>query len=193
MSFIKTTIVGGLVFLVPVVVLVAVIGEAMGVLLVVAEPVAESLPMDSVAGMALANLIAALTLTLMCFTAGLVARSGTAQRLTRAAESALLQRVPGYTFLKGLTSTLSPEENTDLRPALISFGNVERIGLEVDRVGGDRVAVFFPGSPNAWSGIMQIVPAGQVKPIQGSIMDIMQCAEQMGRGTSRLLVGDENH
>jgi uncharacterized membrane protein len=190
MSFLKTTIIGGLVFLVPLVVLVLVIGEAIGLVLVVAEPMATFLPIDSVAGVALANLIAAVIVLLVCFLAGLLARSALAQRLKGAAESTVLQKIPGYTFLKGITSTLSPHENADLKPALVSMGTRERIGLEVERVGDDRVVVYLPNSPNAWSGIVQIVSAKQVKPIELHMMSVMEHAEQMGRGTAKILAGE---
>lgn len=192
MKFLKTTVVGGLVFLIPLVVLILLLDEAIGVVLVVAEPMAGFLPVDSIGGIALVNVIAALIVILVCFAAGLVARSGPAQRLIGAAESAVLQKVPGYTFMKGITSTLSPDKNADLKAALVSLGNMERIGLEVERSDDNRVVVYFPGSPNAWSGIVQIVPADQVKPIEVSMMSVMQCAEQLGRGTNQLLAGGKH-
>ena len=47
MKFLKTTIVGGLLFLVPVVAVVVVIGKALNFMEAVAEPVAKVLPIDS--------------------------------------------------------------------------------------------------------------------------------------------------
>ncbi len=167
-----------------------VVGKAVGILLVVAEPMARFLPVDSVGGVALANLIAVAILLLVCFLAGLVARTIPAQKLATTAESAILQRIPGYTLLKGLTSTLSPDENADLKPVLVSLGSTARIGLEVERVGEDRVAVYFPGSPNAWSGIVQIVSADQIQFLDVPMMSLVQIAEQLGRGTHELLAGE---
>ena len=57
--FIKTTIIGGLLFLVPVGVLVIVLAKVVDLMLLVAEPMADLVPLDSVAGVALANIIAA--------------------------------------------------------------------------------------------------------------------------------------
>ena len=187
MKFLKTTVIGGLVFLVPLVVLGLVVGEAIDVMLVVAEPMASFLPVDSIGGVAMANLIAVAIIALVCFAAGLLARAETARKLTSRAEAAVLNRIPGYMFLKGLTSTLSPDENTDLKPALVSLGNGARIGLEVERVGEDRVVIYFPASPNAWSGIVQIVSVDQVKSIDVPVTSILDYAEQLGRGANNML------
>ena len=58
-----------------------------------------------------------------------------------------------------------------------------RHSTEVERVGEDEVAVYFPNSPTAFSGIVQIVPANQVKPIDQPMMSVIDHAEQLGRGT----------
>ena len=50
MKFLKTTIIGGLFFLIPVVVVLMVVGKALDVMTAVAEPAAELLPIDSLGG-----------------------------------------------------------------------------------------------------------------------------------------------
>lgn len=187
MKFLKTTLIGGVFFLVPIAVLVLVIGKAIGVMLVIAEPMADFLPVDSIGGLALANLIALGIVILTCFLAGLVARAKPAQQLAEAVETKIMQRLPGYALLKGFTTTLNPEQTEALKPVLVSLGSASRIGLEVEKVGDDRIAVYFPDSPNAWSGIVQIVAADQATPINASTMSVIEHAEQMGRGTHKIL------
>lgn len=187
MNFLKTTVIGGVVFLVPLVVLALVIGEAIGIMRAVAEPMARFLPVESVAGVALANVLAAVLLVLVCFLGGLLARTRPARRLADTAESAVLNRIPGYSLVKGFTSSLGPDPSAELKPVLVSLGGSARVGLEVERVGDDRVAVYFPGSPNAWSGIVQIVADDQVKLIRAPMTSVIDHAEQLGRGTRDLL------
>ena len=81
MKFIKTTLIGGLLFLVPIVALVLVVNKALDVMLNVAEPVAEFLPIDSLAGVATVNVIAAAIVAITCFVAGLGAYTTPAKRL----------------------------------------------------------------------------------------------------------------
>jgi hypothetical protein len=66
-DFLKTTVIGGVVFLVPVVVFVAVLTKAAGLMMKVAEPVVRWLPLDSIGGVALANVIVVVGLVLVCF------------------------------------------------------------------------------------------------------------------------------
>ena len=77
--FIFTTVIGGLIFLVPIVVLALVIAKAMGFMMVVAQPMAEWLPIDTIGGVALANVLAILALIVACFLAGLLARQALAE------------------------------------------------------------------------------------------------------------------
>lgn len=188
-KFIKTTILGGLVFLVPVVVIIIVVLKAASVMMAVAEPMAALVPFDSIGGIALANILAAVIVLLICFVAGLVARTRRAKALANAAETAVLQKLPGYAFLKGITSTLSPDETAGLKPVLVARGSTARVGLEVERIGDDRVAVYFPGSPNAWSGVVEIVPTDQLEYIDKPMMSIIEHAEQLGRGSHDMLAG----
>ena len=76
MNFLKTTLVGGLVFLVPIIVVVAILGKAFGLMAALAAPLATWIPIDSIGGVALANLLAVAAIVVLCFVAGLVARSG---------------------------------------------------------------------------------------------------------------------
>ena len=62
----KTTLIGGLLFLIPLVIIVVVIGKAIGIMMVIAEPMADLLPVDSIGGIALANLLALLCLLFIC-------------------------------------------------------------------------------------------------------------------------------
>lgn len=187
MNFIKTTVIGGLVFLVPVVVIALVVVQAGEVMLAIAEPMAEVIPVESIGGIALANLMVAAILVIVCFLAGLLARTARARKLVESVETAVLQQIPGYSLVKGFSSALGPERTANMQPVLVFRGQTSRIGLEVERTDDDRVAVYFPGSPNAWSGIVEIVAADQVSPLDKPITAVFAHAEGLGRGTRSML------
>ena len=56
--FLKTTLIGGIVFLVPVIIIVAIIGKAFEIMKKVADPLSALIPIDSVGGVVVVNLIA---------------------------------------------------------------------------------------------------------------------------------------
>lgn len=189
MNFLKTTLIGGALFLVPIVVLAIVVAKAFAFMMAVAEPMAGLIPIDRIGGIALANLIAAAIVLLICFGAGLLARTDRAKRFAGSIEDGILSRIPGYSFIKGLTAGFSPEQTSHLKPVLVSLGPIERVGFEVERIGQDRVAVYLPSSPNAFVGMVQVVAAEHVRVLDAPLMAVVDHAERLGEGSAELLAG----
>ena len=102
--FILTTIIGGLFFLVPLMFLIFMLGKAVGFMMVIAKPMADWLPIDTVGGVALANLLAILAVVIVCFVAGLVARHSMASGFVKTLETKVLAKIPGYAMIKGIKS-----------------------------------------------------------------------------------------
>ncbi len=173
--------------LLPLLIFGLLIEEAIEMMAVVAEPLADDLPIDSVGGLAVANLLAVVLVVALCFLLGLIARSRTVTRLTQRLETSVLNRVPGYVLLKGLTSRFTPEATAGLAPVIVSTGDSSRIGLEVDRLADGRRVVYLPGAPNPWSGIVQIMMPDRVEPLDVPVSSVFDHAERMGHGASRLL------
>jgi uncharacterized membrane protein len=92
--FLKSTMVGGLVVLLPVVVLFAIVGWACQITLSLVLPVFAWLPDKSVGGVALTVLATVGSLVVCCFFAGLLAETTIIRRLTDLTEQ-LAMSVPG--------------------------------------------------------------------------------------------------
>ena len=75
-EFLKTTIIGGLMFLVPVILIVVILGHAMRLAAKIAVPIAEKFATTQVAGVAVVTIVAALVL----LTAVVPGRPGRAHR-----------------------------------------------------------------------------------------------------------------
>ena len=187
MKFLKTTIIGGLLFLVPVVAVVMIVGKALSVMQAVAEPVAEVLPIDSLGGVAIVNVIAAVIVLLISFLAGLLARTKPAQKFASTIENAVLQKIPGYTLVKGVTNKLTSPDTEGIHSVLVSFGHSSRVSIEIERVSKNRVVVYIPSSPNPWTGEVHVVNADQVERLDCPITTVIEHVEQLGGGSSRYL------
>lgn len=72
--FIITTVIGGLVFLVPVAFAGYILYRLVMAMVQIAEPLTGWIPVDTVAGVALANLVALGVVIALCFVAGLPAK-----------------------------------------------------------------------------------------------------------------------
>lgn len=189
MKFLKATLIGGLIFLIPVVVLIFIFAQAIDVMLIVADPLADVIPVDSIGGIATANIIALLAILVICLLAGLAARTGPVQRLAERIEHGLLGKLPGYAMIKGLASSFDKSRAAELKPVLVNFSELARVGLEVERIGDDRLAVYLPDAPNAWSGIVGIVSADLVEQLDAPVSAVLSHAELMGKDSEKLLSG----
>lgn len=187
MKFLKTTIIGGLLFLVPVVAVVVVVGKALNLMKTVAEPVAKVLPIDSFGGVAIVNILAAIIVLLISFLAGLLARTSAAKKFAGAIESALLSKIPGYTLVKGVTDKITSPDTEGIHSILVSLGSSSRVAIEMERVSKDRVVVYIPSSPNPWTGEVLVVNANQVERLDRPITTVIDHVEQLGGGSSRYL------
>jgi len=186
MKFIKTTIIGGLVFMVPVVIVTAVVGKALEIMKRVATPMGHMLPVDSIGGVAVGNLLALSVLALLCFVAGLVARSKLAKKVYRSLDTMLLA-IPGYAFVKGFTDGMADtqESTKSLIPVLVSFDDHEQIGFEIERLAQGKVVVYLPGAPSPWSGSVVYFSAERVKRLDLTVAQASNNIRRLGRGSQR--------
>ena len=185
--FVLTTAVGGVIFLVPVVVMAVILTKAAGFMMIVAEPMAEWLPVDTISGVTLANIIAILALVLVCFLAGLLARHALASKFVKNLESKVLVNLPGYVMIKSLVSGFDPGRVEGLKPVAVIIGSAERVGFEIEKLPDERSVVFLPTAPNPFSGINQVFPAGQVIYLDVPVKAVIEVTENFGFGLGALL------
>ena len=186
-SFLKTTLIGGLIFLIPFVILVAVIGKALKVMILFAKPLAQMLPFEAVAGIAVINILAFLVMILLCFFAGLLARSATGRLAFKWLDLKLMAMVPGYAFVKGFTSSIEEdEEKKILIPVLIRLDDQAQVGFEVERLDNGLVAVYLPGSPDTWSGVVAYLTEDRVEVLNVDFATASKTLRTLGRGSHQL-------
>ncbi len=129
-KLLRTTIVGGIIFLIPIAIFAAVIGKGLELAGVIAKPIARVLPLDVIAGFAVARVLAVILLLVLCFVAGLVARAAIARKLVRGLEANVLSRLPAYALLKTKTqSMLSPEDVEGMSPVVVRFDELVAVRL----------------------------------------------------------------
>jgi uncharacterized membrane protein len=186
MNFIKATVTGGLVFLVPVVIAVAVLGKALGIMRALISPLREFIPQMTIGGVALINLLVLMALVLICFAAGLLARSRPAASIYRSLDKVLLS-IPGYAFIKGFTESMGHTEGAarTFNPALVYFDDYTQIGLEVERT-GNNVVIYLPDAPNPWSGSVIHIHADRVKQLAIPVAQALSSIRKIGLGSAGL-------
>jgi uncharacterized membrane protein len=192
----KTTAIGGIFFLLPLIVVGALIGQTLQIVWVVAQSVHDYLPVKSPFGYSLLLAAAVLLLLLLCFAAGVAAKRSLGKQFTESIEKYLLMLFPRYAIFKEqLTGNIGGDVlHNRLKPVMVSMPEGKRLGMEVERSDSADspekavwVTVFLPGSPDPWSGSVVIVDVNHVQRLEIPFAEAIATAEQLGRGTLRLI------
>lgn len=190
-GFLKTTLLGGVVFLLPLIVVGALLAQAGQIVWGVVETLRKNddftayVPVHTPMGYAALVAASIGVLIGLCFVCGVLARRSLGRWFTEKAERYLTMLFPRYAVFKDqLTGNLG---GGTLKPLLAKIGPSTRIGMEVERDAHGNVTVYLPSAPDPWSGTVEIVSERDVSPISAEYIDVMTSFEQLGRGTARFV------
>lgn len=184
------TIVGGILFLVPFMLLIIILGKALEITGSIIAPVAARIPIESAIGLETPKILAAFLLILICLVAGLFARTQTAKRMVSWLENTLLSNLPGYSFMKNLGEEVAGKSPTQsYQSILVRFDDAWQIGFLVERTPDGHVVVFIPGSPSPWSGDVFIVNEDRITLIDEATTSSVKCLQRLGEGCGDLVKG----
>jgi uncharacterized membrane protein len=191
-EFLKTTIIGGTLFLLPVGAILFILSYALRLVKSVAVPISNSLHLDQLggAGVGAATVLSVLMLVLISFAAGIVARTAAGRRITRWSENSLLGRFPQYQLIKSVAEGLARIESASgLKPALVSIEDGWQIGYLIEQLENNWVAVFLPQAPTPRSGNIMYLPANRVRPLGITMVQAISIVKAIGVGSGAALRG----
>lgn len=192
LQFLKTTIIGGLLFLVPVVLLVLVIEKALAIAEKVITPAAQFFPNAPVYGVAVTTIAAVSMLLLLSFFAGLIARTAAGKRFVTWLEDVFLSKMPGYTVYRSMIgdmtkSIVSLENDSSAKAVLVRFDDGWQIGFQVDELDSGEIAVFIPGAPSPLSGSLYYMEKERIRDSGLSVIEAAAMLRRIGVGSSSQL------
>lgn len=185
LQFTRTTLVAGVLFLVPIVVLIAIVDKALGLVHKLTDPLAARFP---VAAGHTPLLLASALLILVCFVLGLVALARPARLAIGWLENTLLSKLPGYVFLKGAgESALGLEQSAPYPLVLARIEEAWQFGFLIEKLEGGHCAVFVPDAPNPLSGSVFFMSPERVRRSDIPVAAALKCLRQLGAGSHALL------
>jgi uncharacterized membrane protein len=192
LRFIRTTVVGGFVFLVPAVIVVVALGKLIGALKVMAKALSPFFGIETLVGGLALDLLAVIVTVLLCFIAGLLAKRASAKRMRQRLDATLLNFFPGYAFIKGFAENLRQTEALagSFLPVMVQFDDYVQVAFETQRERSGKVAVYLPGAPNPWSGAIVYVSPERVKPLPMTLTEALRNIRSLGKGSIDI-VGQE--
>jgi len=177
--------------IVPLAVLGLIVAGVVPVVIDVAKVLGEFLPFNPVTNLLIALVGAIVLLVLLCFLAGLAVMTGPGEALRRRVDRLLEGVVPLYGAARKLAERVTGTEGEDFHPVAVDlYGSDARaLGVLVERVPGDRCAVFVPLSPTAAVGSVYVLPASRVELMDTPLPEVFGVIGEWGVGASKLYRG----
>ncbi|MGB2687499.1 MAG: hypothetical protein WBG61_06480 [Desulfobacterales bacterium] len=189
LEFLKTTALGGLFVLLPLLLLYLLLSEALGLIVALATPIADLFPkgtFDEINHPVAMGLILILGVS---FVLGLGLRSENGRRLGRWIERTVLDRLPVYKAIKSLTTgfTEAGKDGAFKTAVLNSPGGEREIVYIIEDHGNGYLTVLVPWAPTAFSGSVKVVSQDRLEILDANLGDVSRVLSHWGAGTRDLL------
>ena len=193
LDFVKTTVIGGLLFLVPAVLIALLVKSAVELARKILIPIVKLLPAENIAGVAVEHVLAVVLIFLVCFLAGLAARTSPGAKLNAVLERAILRKIPGFGLVKRVTREMANiETQSDFSVALARIEDAWMLSFIVEKLDNGLLAVFVPSAPTPAAGSIYYLTEDRVKRLDVPVSSAISCIMRLGVGSKELLQGYPN-
>lgn len=184
LEFMKTTVIGGLIVILPLAAAVLISARMLAALQGAVDPVATALPF----GAHVARLLALLIILAGCFLTGLLVRTRVGRSANVWLEQRVLERLPAYSLLRNLGRQFAGEgEDTAMAPALAEIEDALVPAFVVEEHADGRLTVFVPAIPTPTVGAVYILDARRVHRLDVPLTTLVQCVTRWGAGSQALV------
>ena len=197
-EFLKTTLLGGLFVLLPVLLFYLLLVEGLELIVALATPIADLFPKGTFDEVKTPVVIAVILIVGASFVFGLALRSMLLRRLGLWIEDRMLGRLPLYNAVKGLSRGLvGAKEDTAFRPAVLNSPDGHREIIYVIEDHGDgNLTVLVPWAPASFAGSVKIMDGDRIEMLDATLDEVSRALSLWGVGTHQLLdrviSGDED-
>ncbi len=189
-SFIMTSLIGGVIVVLPTAILVAVFGWVFSFVTNLIQPLTNLLMEKSDLRGVIADLLVLAIILTVCFIIGVVIRTRFGKFIYSTLETHLLKVAPGYNLIKETVLQILGNNKTPFSSvALVQiFGNdTLATAFVTDEHPDGSFTVFIPTGPNPTSGNIYHLEGKYVHPVDVSVEDAMRSIISCGAGSSQLI------
>ena len=189
-EFTKTTLIGGILIILPIYVSILLLLKALSGLLAAVKPITAGIP----AAVEFKQLLAILVLVAICFIMGLIVRTGPGLRAKNAFEEAVLSKLPGYTLLRGLAGRIAGRaDEPTFTPALVEIEEALVPALIIEELEDGSYTVLVPSVPTPMAGALVHPAKGASASSRCIVYDGSQGFHQVGHWRGRVRTSHATH
>ena len=189
-TFVTTTVIGGLVVILPVSILVTVFTWLYRMVTDWIQPLTNLLIAVSSMGEVLADILVLTLIVLFCFVLGLLLKTGLGRFVHRHLESKILSFAPGYKLIREtVLQFLGRKKSPFASVALVQLYESRTLATAfiTDDDDAEYATVFVPTGPNPTSGQIFHIEKRFVHPVPVGVEETMRSIIACGAGSSAVL------
>ncbi|MEE9145147.1 MAG: DUF502 domain-containing protein [Candidatus Binatia bacterium] len=189
-DFLKTSLLGGLVVILPVAILIFVFKWIFGLVTNMVQPLTNLVMARSQMQEILADILVIAVILSLCFVIGVFVRTRLGKWIFKTLENKILKIAPGYSLIKEtVMQFLGGKKSPFSSVALVQiFANETLASAFVTDTHEDgSYTVFVPTGPNPTSGNIYHLAARFVHPVDVPVEDAMRSIISCGAGSTKLI------
>jgi uncharacterized membrane protein len=177
---IKNRMIAGIIFIIPVFVIITIVQKIWASLNNAGSLVADKLGLKTLLGAQSVTFATALLLVGIFYILGWMVKFSLLNRFRDWIENSLLQYIPGYLSYKAkMQEKLLPKKDAR-QPVLVDYGTYRRPGLLIETQEDDAI-VFFPNAPDSNNGQTHVVKTQQVLPLPSDAASLLKSLQACGK------------
>jgi uncharacterized membrane protein len=181
--FLKVTLVGGLLVVLPIWVTLLLLLKAIKGALAMLLPIAKLLPQRIVHE----KIAAMLLLLVICFVVGLLVRTRPGKQVGEWLSGHILDRIPGFSLVRGMTRQLAGKKDEEsFQPALVEIEEALVPAFIIEKHADGQFTIFVSSSPTPMAGAIYILPPERVHLVDVPLRKAMVCVTKWGAGAAEM-------
>ena len=186
----QTTIIGGAVFLVPLVVVIFVGSKLLGFMEGLLQPIEARTGELAFGGVAFTTILAILLILILCYLCGLWGHTRQGHGILLWAQKGLARVVPSFGMYNELLNEIGGE-GANASVVLVPTDAGWTLAISFEAQGDGPRLVFIPGAPQWTEGSIALAPPENVRPTDLTVKEMIALLRQCGRSSdlSARLVG----
>jgi len=183
-DFVISTLVGGLLVLVPLYLAVLLLLKAMASLVKIVAPLAKLLP----AWFPAADALSLVLVLLVAFLVGAALRTQFGRGFRERIERSFFERIPGYAVIRSLTQQLAGQGRENVwKPALVEIEEALVPAFIIEEHDDGRFTVFVPSVPTPLAGAVYVLTPERVHPLDIPFTHAVKPISRWGSGCKELV------
>ena len=184
LDFVRTTVIGGALFLLPIFFVVFIMAKLVGLMRRFTEPLAESLGVTTVAGVAASTIVTVIGVVLGAFLVGLIGRTKVGQGVLNWIQEGVAAALPQFSLIHDMAKNLGTNEGPEMPVVLVPTDAGWALGLLMEAPVGDWHAIYLPGAPAMGSGSVAYAHTDQVHRTDLTINQLWVVLRRRGMGSA---------